>query len=125
MSEPTDLQASVYEMLKTILEDVPHLVRAGSKGTELWQTIDARIREHEHLTDIGLIHHAGHGVGIRAHEPPDLNRDREGIFEVGNVFSCEPGAYSAELNGGIRLENTFLVTDEGVKNLTEYPLQLF
>lgn len=125
VSEPTDLQASVYEMLKEILEDVPNLVKPHGKGTELWKTIDARIREHEHLTDIGLIHHAGHGVGIRAHEPPDLNRDREGIFEVGNVFSCEPGAYSAQLNGGIRLENTFLVTDTGVKNLTEYPLQLF
>lgn len=124
VSEPTDLQASVYEMLKAILEDVPNLVQPGGRGTELWQTIDARIREHEHLTEIGLIHHAGHGVGIRAHEPPDLNRDREGIFEVGNVFSCEPGAYSPELNGGIRVENTFLVTEDGVKNLTDYPLSL-
>lgn len=124
VSEPTDLQASVYETLKEILEDVPNLVKPGGRGTELWQTIDARIREHEHLTDIGLIHHAGHGVGIRAHEPPDLNRDREGIFEVGNVFSCEPGAYSDALNGGIRVENTFLVTEDGVKNLTDYPLVL-
>ena len=111
-------------MLAAILKDVPNLVQPGSKGTDLWQTIDARIREHEHLKDAGLIHHAGHGVGIRAHEPPDLNRDREGIFEVGNVFSCEPGAYSAELKGGIRLENTFLVTKDGVKNLTNFPLQL-
>lgn len=124
VGEPTDLQMSVYEVLKAILEDVPNLVKPGGKGTDLWQTIDARIREHEHLTDVGLIHHAGHGVGIRAHEPPDLNRDREGIFEVGNVFSCEPGAYSTELNGGIRLENTFLVTEDGVKNLTQYPLEL-
>ena len=63
-------------------------------------------------------------MGIRAHEPPDLNRDREGIFEVGTVFSCEPGAYSEALNGGIRLENTFLVTEDGVQNLTDYPLVL-
>jgi Xaa-Pro dipeptidase len=124
VSEPTDLQGSVYEMLAAILKDVPNLVQPGSKGTDLWQTIDARILEHEHLKDVGLIHHAGHGVGIRAHEPPDLNRDREGIFEVGNVFSCEPGAYSTELKGGIRLENTFLVTEDGVKNLTDFPLQL-
>ena len=124
VSEPTALQVSVYNTLKAILEDVPNLVKPGGKGTDLWKTIDARIREHEHLTDVGLIHHAGHGVGIRAHEPPDLNRDREGIFEVGNVFSCEPGAYSEALNGGIRLENTFLVTEDGVKNLTQYPLVL-
>ena len=121
---PTDLQASVYDHLKAILEDVSNLVKPGGRGTALWQAIDARIREHPHLSDIGLIHHAGHGVGIRAHEPPDLNRDREGIFEIGTVFSCEPGAYSQALNGGIRLENTFLVTENGVQNLTDYPMVL-
>ncbi len=124
VGESTDLQASVYDHLKGILEDIPNLVKPGGRGTALWQTIDARIREHAHLQDKGLIHHAGHGVGLRVHEPPDLNRDREGIFEVGNVFSCEPGAYSQELNGGIRLENTFLITETGVENLSVYPLEL-
>ena len=124
VGDPTDLQASVYDHLKAILADIPNLVKPGSRGTALWQTIDERIREHPHLSDIGLIHHAGHGVGLRAHEPPDLNRDREGILEIGTVFSCEPGAYSQALNGGIRLENTFLVTETGVENLTDYPTVL-
>ena len=124
VGDPTDLQASVYDHLKAILADIPNLVKPGSRGTSLWQTIDERIREHPHLSDIGLIHHAGHGVGLRAHEPPDLNRDREGILEIGTVFSCEPGAYSQALNGGIRLENTFLVTETGVENLTDYPTVL-
>ena len=124
VGDPTDLQASVYDHLKAILADIPNLVKPGSRGTALWQTLDARIREHPHLSDIGLIHHAGHGVGLRAHEPPDLNRDREGILEIGTVFSCEPGAYSPALNGGIRLENTFLVTETGVENLTDYPTVL-
>ena len=124
VGDPTDLQASVYDHLKAILADIPNLVKPGSRGTVLWQTIDERIREHPHLSDIGLIHHAGHGVGLRAHEPPDLNRDREGILEIGTVFSCEPGAYSQALNGGIRLENTFLVTETGVENLTDYPTVL-
>ncbi len=122
--EPTDLQASVYDHLAGILKDVPHLVKPGGRATELWKTIDARIREHPHLKDTGLIHHGGHGVGLRAHEAPDLNRDREGIFEVGDVFSCEPGAYSEELRFGIRLENTFLIGEEGVETLSDYPLNL-
>ena len=71
-----------------------------------------------------MIHHGGHGVGSRVHEMPDLNRDREGIFEVGNVFSCEPGAYSDELGYGVRLENTFLIAESGVENLSEYPTNL-
>lgn len=122
--EPTDLQQSVYDDVARILADVPNLVKPGGRGTELWHTIDERLREHPHLADTGLIHHAGHNVGSRGHEMPDLNRDREGIFEVGNVFSCEPGAYSDELRGGVRLENTYLITESGVENLSEYPTNL-
>ena len=120
--EASDIQLSAYEHLAHILEDVPNLVKPGGKATELWRVVDARIREHPVLADTGLIHHAGHGVGLRPHEAPDLNRDREGVFEVGDVFSCEPGAYCEELRVGIRLENTFLITESGVENLSTYPL---
>ncbi len=122
--KPTDLQASVYEHLAEILAEIPNLVKPGGRATELWKTLDFRIREHPRFTDVGLIHHGGHGVGLRPHEAPDINRDREGIFEVGDVFSCEPGAYCDELRCGIRVENTFLITETGVENLSEYPLSL-
>ena len=122
--EPTDLQMSVYEHLAGILNDVPGLVGPGQSATALWKTIDARIREHPHLADSGLIHHGGHGVGLRPHEAPDINRDRDAVFEVGDVFSCEPGAYSDDLRAGIRLENTFAITAAGVETLSEYPLSL-
>jgi Xaa-Pro dipeptidase len=121
---PTDLQIQVFDQIKGILEDVPNVVKPGGKGTELFAMIDARIRELPGFEDVGLIHHAGHAVGIRPHEMPDLNRDREGIFEAGNVFSCEPGAYSDALNCGLRLENTFYITEDGVENLSEYPLEI-
>ncbi|MBK36054.1 MAG: hypothetical protein CME26_11080 [Gemmatimonadetes bacterium] len=121
---PTDFQARVFDHIKGILEDVPDLVKPGGRGTELFRTIDARIREIPEFVDVGLIHHAGHAVGIRPHEMPDLNRDREGIFEVGNVFSCEPGAYNEELNFGIRLENTFYIGEDGIENLSEYPIEI-
>lgn len=122
--EPTDLQASVYEHLAGILKAVPQMARVGRSTVDLWHELDARIREHPHMTDKGLIHHGGHGIGLRAHEGPDLNRDRGGVFEVGNVFTCEPGFYSEELRGGVRLENDFLVTESGVEVLSEYPLSL-
>lgn len=124
VGEPSALQCEVYRHIAGILEEVPSRLQPGGRGTELWQWIDQRLREHPHLRETGLIHHAGHGVGLRAHEAPDLNRDREGILEVGCVVSVEPGAYSAELNGGIRLENTFLITDTGAELLSDYPLEL-
>jgi Xaa-Pro aminopeptidase len=122
--EPTDLQQSVYAHLAAILRAVPELARIGRSTREFWAELDSRIREHPHLAKDGLIHHGGHGIGLRAHEAPDLNRDRGGAFEVGTVFTCEPGGYSDELRRGVRIENLFLVTEAGTTVLSEYPLSL-
>lgn len=124
VAEPSGLQASVYDHVAAILRDIPSQVRPGGSTTALWRWIDSRIREHPTLQGAGLVHHGGHGVGTRCHEAPDLNRDRGGAFAVGNVFSCEPGAYLPEMQYGVRLENTFLITDDGIENLSEYPLDL-
>jgi Xaa-Pro aminopeptidase len=120
--EPTELQASVYEHLARILRDVPQLARAGRDTRDFWRELDARCREHPHLADRGLVHHGGHGVGLRPHEGPDINPHRGGIFAAGNVFTVEPGGYSPELRGGIRVENMFLVGERGVEVLSEFPL---
>ncbi len=121
---PTALQQSVYDHLVAIHAEIPRFIAPGARGTDLWRFIDGEIRKHPHLREVGLVHHGGHGVGLRPHEPPDINRDREGIFRVGDVVSCEPGAYSPELRRGIRLENTFLVTETGCELLSHFPFQL-
>lgn len=124
VGEPTPLQQEVFAHMASIVADVPGQLKPGIRGTDLWRWIDRRIREHPLLREAGLGHHAGHAVGLRAHEMPDLNRDREGILEPGNVVSCEPGSYVPELNAGIRLENTFLITETGCEQLSDYPIAL-
>jgi Xaa-Pro aminopeptidase len=122
VGEPTDLQLAVYHHLVGILEQVPSQLRPGRSGVELAHWMDDQIREHPHLKDIGLKHHAGHGTGLRPHIAPDLNRDREGILQAGDVVCVEPGAYSPELRGGIRIENTYRLTADGCEVLSSYPL---
>lgn len=121
---PTDLQRSVYEHIANVLRAVPQMVRPGASCTDFWHELDRRLREHPHLADTGLAHHGGHGIGLRAHEGPDINRDRHGVFEIGNVFTVEPGAYSPALNAGIRLEDNFLLTPTGAEVLSLLPLGL-
>jgi Xaa-Pro aminopeptidase len=124
VGDPTPLQREVFAHMAEILADVPSRLKPGVRGTELWRWINGRIREHPHLRETGLGHHAGHGTGVRGHEPPDLNRAREGILEPGNVVSCEPGTYATDLNHGVRLENTFLITETGCELLSDYPVAL-
>ncbi len=120
----SDLQQSVFDHIKGIHERLVQMLKPGVDGWMVWAWIDQMLREHPALADVGLTHHAGHGVGLRAHEMPDLNRERGGVLEAGTVISVEPGAYIDGLRAGIRLENMYLITENGAENLSVYPMSL-
>jgi Xaa-Pro aminopeptidase len=71
----------------------------------------------------GFMHSLGHGVGLAVHERPWLGR-RADEFVEGDVVAVEPGLYFAGI-GGVRLEDTVLVTESGVEHFTDpYPYDL-
>lgn len=61
---------------------------------------------------VGFIHSTGHGVGLCIHESPSLSPNSKEILQEGNVVTVEPGLYYPQL-GGIRIEDTVLVTKNG------------
>jgi Xaa-Pro dipeptidase len=65
-------------------------------------------------------HPVCHGVGARAHEPPYPHQAAGGIFEENMVLAIEPGAYW-EGGGGLRVEDNFLVTADGLQKLSSFP----
>lgn len=123
-SRISKLQQSIFDHLKAIHEEVPSLLKPGIDGSAVWRRVDALVREHPALAEHGLTHHAGHGIGLRAHELPDLNPTRGGILEVGQVITCEPGGYPEAARGGVRLENMYLITENGAQNLSVFPMSL-
>ena len=78
----------------------------------------------EKLSDLGYpgqpSHPICHGVGARAHEPPYPHQAGGGTFEENMVLAIEPGVYWAG-GGGLRVEDNFLVTAEGVEKLSAFP----
>jgi Xaa-Pro aminopeptidase len=62
-------------------------------------------------------HSTGHGVGLDVHEEPALRGPNEEPLLEGDVVTVEPGLYLLGL-GGVRIEDTGMVTSNGFENFT-------
>jgi Xaa-Pro aminopeptidase len=62
-------------------------------------------------------HSTGHGVGLDVHEEPALRGPNEEPLLEGDVVTVEPGLYLLGL-GGVRIEDTGMVTNRGFENFT-------
>jgi Xaa-Pro aminopeptidase len=68
-------------------------------------------------------HGLGHGVGLSVHEKPTLSPRSDAFLEEGMVITIEPGIYIPGF-GGVRIEDTLLVTSGGYQILTSADKQL-
>ena len=84
------------------------------------------IRQNQAVED-GYVHSLGHGVGLNIHEKPWFSREDDPSNELvpGSVFTIEPGLYYPSRGTGVRLEDTYYVTEAGeFQKFVDFPMDL-
>lgn len=68
----------------------------------------------------------GHGIGIELNELPVINSKSKDILEAGMTLAIEPKFVIPHV-GAVGVENTYVVTEKGLENLTVFPeeIQMF
>lgn len=118
---PTADQLRAWQKITEVFTLIERMVKPGVRCQDVFNATQKLLDEYR----VGCFdHHLGHGIGLYPHEAPHLNPTWDDTFEVGDVFTAEPGLYGPELRAGIRLENDYLVTERGVELLSDFPLEL-
>lgn len=108
----------IREMYNAVLEAQMAGIQAVRPGVTAAK-IDQAARDvlKDHKLEKTFVHSTGHGLGLEIHEAPRLAQKEKTKLKAGMVITVEPGAY-VEGFGGVRIEDTVLVTENGCEVLT-------
>ena len=121
----------LYDMYRAVLKGQKlglSLIKSGAKGKTIHNSINNLFinlgfdSKYIKGSPEGFIHSTGHGLGLDIHEPPRISTGDD-VLEKNYVVTVEPGLYYSNI-GGVRIEDTVLITNDGFKNLTKFSKNL-
>ena len=115
VGQPTDKQRELFDKLFQIHVRTIEAVKPGIRASDLYRVCENLYAE------IGLpftMAHIGHGLGLGLHERPMLNPYVEQELLPGMVLCIEPSHLDPGV-AGYHIEDLVLVTDNGVRPLTD------
>ncbi len=121
LGQPDTRAREIHAIVKEAHDRAIAAVRPGVACRDLDEIARSYIRENGFGEYFG--HGLGHGVGLEIHEKPVVSPRSDAVVEEGMVFTVEPGIYVPGY-GGVRIEDTVLVTSDGCRLLTQAPKDL-
>jgi len=114
-----------YEAAREIMHRVAAEARPGVTGADLYEKAMELAGDREGFMGWGdeRVSFIGHGIGLEIDELPLLARGWDEPLEAGMVFALEPKFVFPEV-GAVGIENSYLVTGDGVERLTSAPEDL-
>jgi Xaa-Pro aminopeptidase len=114
-SAPNALQQRMIDVVMAAQQAGVDTVQAGATGVEVDRACRDVIGEAGWAD--AFSHGTGHGVGLEIHEDPRVSFASTATLAAGHVVTVEPGVYLPE-QGGVRIEDTLVVTADGSRPLT-------
>ncbi|MDR0931105.1 MAG: type II 3-dehydroquinate dehydratase [Clostridiales bacterium] len=115
VGELNDTQRKIWDIVLNAQQLAIKAIRPGVRAKD----IDKIARDYIAEAGYGeqFIHTTGHGVGTVVHEEPRVSKVSDDILQSGMVITVEPGIY-IKGEGGARIEDLILVTDDGYEVLS-------
>ena len=117
LGKPTSRANELFALVRKAQEVALGVIEPGISCAEVDRAAREVIQRSGYGAHFG--HGLGHGVGLEVHEAPTLGRESQESLKPGMVFTVEPGIYLKDW-GGIRFEDTVLLTDKGPEVLSDY-----
>ncbi|MGE5555895.1 MAG: M24 family metallopeptidase [Methanocella sp.] len=118
VGKATEKQQKIYEAVQMAHQRAYEKIGPGVLAQKV-DFVGWRVIDKAGFGDF-FVHNLGHGVGLEVHEAPILGPESRDVLQVGNVVTDEPGIYLPGY-GGVRIEDTVLVTEKGAEKLTKSP----
>jgi Xaa-Pro aminopeptidase len=119
--EPSERQSRFYRAILEGEEAAIGEVRPGVPANKVFATAVEATRKGgiSHYKR----HHVGHGIGLDLYDVPILNEATVTSLEAGMVLEVETPYYEVGF-GGLQVEDTILVTEDGYRRLTSTTSEL-
>ncbi|GAV22383.1 M24 family metallopeptidase [Carboxydothermus pertinax] len=121
LGEPPAKMLEIYEIVLEAQEAALNALKPGAFAVDVDRVARDIIAKAGYAEYFG--HGLGHGVGLNIHEGPRLSPKGKAVLQPGMVVTVEPGIYLPGI-GGVRIEDTVLVTENGFEVLTHSPKSL-
>ena len=121
LGEPGETMRRVYDVVLAAQQMAQDALKAG----KVCRDIDAIARDYIYGQGFSenFGHGLGHSLGIDIHENPRLSMLCTDVTRENQVLTVEPGVYLPGV-GGVRIENSCVVTKDGCYPLTTAPKEL-